>query len=58
LIGARVGYIVFYNLPYYLENPLEIFAIWRGGMSFHGGLIGVILAIWFFTRAKKFDFLL
>ncbi|HQD36450.1 MAG TPA: prolipoprotein diacylglyceryl transferase [Thermodesulfovibrio thiophilus] len=56
LIGARLGYIIFYNLPYYLENPLEIFAIWRGGMSFHGGLIGVILAIWFFTRAKKFDF--
>jgi phosphatidylglycerol:prolipoprotein diacylglycerol transferase len=39
LIGGRVGYILFYNLPYYLQNPLKIFAVWEGGMSFHGGLL-------------------
>jgi phosphatidylglycerol:prolipoprotein diacylglycerol transferase len=42
-IGARLGYVVFYNLGMYLQDPLEIFAIWHGGMSFHGGLIGVVL---------------
>lgn len=56
LVGARVGYVIFYNLPYYLQHPLEIFAIWHGGMSFHGGLIGVILSAWIFTKIKKFDF--
>ncbi|MCX7987854.1 MAG: prolipoprotein diacylglyceryl transferase [Thermodesulfovibrio sp.] len=56
LVGARLGYVVFYSLPYYLQHPLEIFAIWHGGMSFHGGLIGVILSAWFFTNKKKFDF--
>ncbi len=56
LIGARVGYVIFYNLPYYINHPLEVFAIWQGGMSFHGGLIGVILAAFIFTKTKKFDF--
>ena len=42
--GGRFGYILFYNIKYYLHNPLDIFAIWHGGMSFHGGFIGVILA--------------
>ncbi len=56
LVGARLGYVLFYNLSYYLANPLEIFAIWHGGMSFHGGLLGVILSAWLFTKAKKFDF--
>lgn len=56
LIGARFGYVIFYNLPYYLDHPLEVFAIWHGGMSFHGGLIGVIVAAWIFTKIKKFDF--
>ena len=44
IIGARLGYVLFYNLPYYLQNPLEIFTVWHGGMSFHGGLIGSIVA--------------
>lgn len=56
LVGARVGYVLFYNLPYYLQHPLEIFAIWHGGMSFHGGLIGVTVSAWIFTKIKRFDF--
>ena len=43
LIGGRIGYVIFYNLGYYVSNPLDIIKIWEGGMSFHGGLIGVIL---------------
>ncbi len=51
IIGGRLGYIIFYNLDYYKNNILEIFFIWQGGMSFHGGLLGVVLAsVWF---AKK-----
>ena len=42
IIGGRLGYALFYDLPLYLKNPLEIFAIWHGGMSFHGGLLGVL----------------
>lgn len=56
LLGARLGYVIFYNLTYYIKHPLEVFALWHGGMSFHGGLIGVILSALFFTKAKKFDF--
>jgi len=44
LIGARLGYVLFYDLSAYLEHPLEVFAVWHGGMSFHGGLIGSVLA--------------
>ncbi|HXX58811.1 MAG TPA: prolipoprotein diacylglyceryl transferase, partial [Thermodesulfovibrionales bacterium] len=43
LIGARLGYVAFYDLPTYIRNPLEVFAVWHGGMSFHGGLIGSVL---------------
>ncbi len=51
IIGGRLGYVIFYNFDYYLVNPVEIFKIWNGGMSFHGGLLGVIvMSIWF---AKK-----
>ena len=51
VIGGRLGYVIFYNLDYYSVNPFEIFKIWHGGMSFHGGLLGVIvMSIWF---AKK-----
>lgn len=53
ILGGRFGYILFYNLGYYLENPLKIFAVWEGGMSFHGGLIGSILVfIWFCKKYK------
>lgn len=49
--GGRLGYVLFYNLPYFIEHPLEIFMTWQGGMSFHGGLLGVTLAgLWFCRR--------
>lgn len=50
ILGGRLGYVLFYNLPFYLENPLGVFAIWDGGMSFHGGLLGVMAAIWAYGR--------
>lgn len=50
ILGGRLGYILFYNLGYYFQHPLEIFYIWTGGMSFHGGLIGVIVALWLYAR--------
>jgi phosphatidylglycerol:prolipoprotein diacylglycerol transferase len=54
IIGGRLGYVLFYDLPVYLNNPLEIFAIWHGGMSFHGGLLGVlIVGIVFCWRHKR-----
>ncbi len=54
MVGARLGYVFFYDLKMYLQNPLEIFAIWKGGMSFHGGLIGVmIVGILFSWKNKK-----
>jgi phosphatidylglycerol:prolipoprotein diacylglycerol transferase len=54
VIGARLGYVLFYDLKVYLKDPLEIFAIWHGGMSFHGGLIGVlIVGILFSWKNKK-----
>lgn len=56
LAGARLGYIIFYNLGYYLKNPLEIFTFWHGGMSFHGGLIGSIVAGILFCRKFRMDF--
>lgn len=54
IVGARLGYVLFYDLKMYLKDPLEIFAIWHGGMSFHGGLIGVlIVGILFSWKNKK-----
>ena len=50
ILGGRVGYILIYNLSFYINNPLNIFKIWQGGMSFHGGLIGVILASIIFAK--------
>jgi phosphatidylglycerol---prolipoprotein diacylglyceryl transferase len=55
ILGGRLGYILFYNLSYYLKNPFEIFALWNGGMSFHGGVIGVILATLFFSKKHKIN---
>lgn len=57
LIGARVGYALFYNLPSYLAAPWEILFVWHGGMSFHGGLVGMVLAGWIFARSRKVLFL-
>ena len=57
VVGGRLGYVLFYNLPYYLSHPIEIVFVWRGGMSFHGGLIGVILAAWLYARRRGVSFL-
>jgi len=54
IIGGRLGYVLFYNLSYFIERPLEIFALWHGGMSFHGGLIGVIIATFLFAYKNSF----
>ena len=53
ILGGRLGYVFFYNLNYYLEYPAQILAIWQGGMSFHGGLIGVIVAAILFAHKKE-----
>jgi len=55
ILGGRIGYVLFYNLGYYLERPIEILMVWNGGMSFHGGLIGVILASKVFSNKHKID---
>lgn len=56
IAGGRIGYVLFYNFHYYLESPLQIFALWKGGMSFHGGLIGAITAIYLYSRTVKAKF--
>ena len=53
ILGGRLGYIFIYNLNFYINNPLDIFKIWQGGMSFHGGLIGVIFASIFFAKKNN-----
>jgi len=53
LIGGRVGYILFYNFGYYISNPLDILKIWEGGMSFHGGLTGIIFGTYLYSLKKK-----
>ncbi len=53
ILGGRLGYILIYNLNFYANNPLDIFKIWQGGMSFHGGLIGVIFASIFFAKKNN-----
>jgi phosphatidylglycerol---prolipoprotein diacylglyceryl transferase len=54
--GGRLGYCLFYKPAYYLANPLEIFAVWQGGMSFHGGLLGVMLAMVWYARTRQRPF--
>jgi|SRR3989338_4722045 len=56
VLGARIFYIIFYNLPFYLSNPFEMLAVWHGGLSFHGGLIGSVIAGFYFCKRKKIDF--
>src|SRR5581483_11576661 len=53
VLGGRIGYVLFYNLPYYVDHPFEALELWHGGMSFHGGALGVTTAILLFTRARK-----
>ena len=50
ILGGRIGYMLFYNLPHYIEHPLNVLKVWQGGMSFHGGLLGVLLAMLYFAR--------
>ena len=57
IIGGRLGYVLFYKFGDYLTEPLHIFYVWEGGMSFHGGLLGVMVAIWLFARRHKHDWL-
>src|ERR1700722_11193661 len=53
VLGGRIGFVLFYNLPYYVDHPLQILELWHGGMSFHGGALGVSLAIVLFSRNRK-----
>ncbi len=57
ILGGRIGYVLFYNLPHYIEHPLAALQIWQGGMSFHGGLTGMIIAMWLFARRFKIPYL-
>ena len=50
ILGGRIGYMLFYNLSHYIEHPLNVLKVWQGGMSFHGGLLGVLLAMLYFAR--------
>ncbi|HET7126402.1 MAG TPA: prolipoprotein diacylglyceryl transferase [Lysobacter sp.] len=56
VLGGRIGYILFYDLKTYLADPLQVFQIWKGGMSFHGGLLGVLAAVWWWARSRKLHF--
>jgi len=56
ILGGRLGYVLFYNLPYYLDHPGEIIATWQGGMSFHGGVIGVLICGVLFCRRHDINF--
>ncbi len=57
IIGGRLGYVLFYDLPVYIADPMEILRLWNGGMSFHGGLLGVLAAFWYFAHARGRSFL-
>jgi phosphatidylglycerol:prolipoprotein diacylglycerol transferase len=56
VLGGRIGYCIFYKPAYYLSHPLEVFAVWQGGMSFHGGLLGVVVAMVWFAHSRKKSF--
>ena len=56
ILGGRLGYVLFYNLPQYVADPLSLLKVWQGGMSFHGGLIGVLIAMWLYGRRLGLGF--
>lgn len=58
IIGGRIGYIIFYNFNFYISNPIEIFKVWEGGMSFHGALFGVIMTTILFCKIKSLSIIL
>ena len=53
IVGGRVGYSLFYDFPALIDNPLNLFKVWQGGMSFHGGLLGVVVAFGFFCESNR-----
>lgn len=57
IIGGRLGYVLFYKFGYYLAEPWRIFFLWEGGMSFHGGFLGVVIAMWLYARSRRQDWL-
>lgn len=57
IVGGRIGYMLFYNLPQLIKAPWSLLMIWQGGMSFHGGLLGVLFSLWLFGRRHHIDFL-
>jgi phosphatidylglycerol:prolipoprotein diacylglycerol transferase len=57
ILGGRTGYVLFYNLPHFIEHPLEIFEMWNGGMSFHGGFLGCVIAVMAFATLCKIPIL-
>ena len=56
ILGGRIGYVLIYDLTYFLQSPLSIFMVWNGGMSFHGGALGSLIAIYIFSRYYKKNF--
>ncbi|MBN8544016.1 MAG: prolipoprotein diacylglyceryl transferase [Alphaproteobacteria bacterium] len=57
ILGGRIGYVLFYNFPYFMEHPSDALKIWQGGMSFHGGLLGIFAAFWLYARRHKLHWL-
>jgi phosphatidylglycerol:prolipoprotein diacylglycerol transferase len=57
ILGGRLGYVLFYKPGYYFQHPLDIFAVWQGGMAFHGGFLGVLIAIWYLARKHQLRWL-
>jgi len=57
IVGGRTGYVLFYNLPFFIEHPAEIFELWKGGMSFHGGFMGCVVAVMWFARRNNISIL-
>jgi phosphatidylglycerol:prolipoprotein diacylglycerol transferase len=57
ILGGRTGYVLFYNLPFFMQHPIEIFELWKGGMSFHGGFMGCVIAVMWFARRNGISIL-
>jgi phosphatidylglycerol---prolipoprotein diacylglyceryl transferase len=57
ILGGRTGYVLFYNLPFFMQHPAEIFELWKGGMSFHGGFMGCVVAVMWFARRNNISIL-
>ncbi|MFB9264310.1 prolipoprotein diacylglyceryl transferase [Bradyrhizobium erythrophlei] len=57
IVGGRTGYVLFYNLPFFIQHPAEIFELWKGGMSFHGGFMGCVIAVMWFARRNNISIL-